>query len=348
MKVAILAGGVGSRLAEETEIKPKPMVEIGGRPILWHIMKHYSHYGYKDFVIALGYKGEVIKKYMVDYCSLNSDLTVRLRSGKVRGARGSHGPDWTVDLVDTGISTLTGGRIKRCSPTSGMRRSCSPGATVSRTSTCAKLLAFHRSHGKLATLTAVRPPARFGHLVFEGDRIDRVLGETADGRRMDQRSVLRSRARGVRLHRRRRNAVGAGAHGTAGGRRTADGLSPYIILAVHGHAARQETAGRTLAAGRMRPGKSGRTDHARAGDGTPRVHRDGPGPDARWQQGHEVVGLDTDLYRAVHVRRRDRRRSRRSGRTSEMSQPDDLHGIRCRAPSGRALQRSAGGPESRT
>ena len=104
MKVAILAGGVGTRLVEETEVKPKPMVEIGGRPILWHIMKHYAHYGFNEFVIALGYKGEVIKKYMVDYANLNSSaLTVRMRSATVDIEGGSR-PDWTVQLIDTGIS----------------------------------------------------------------------------------------------------------------------------------------------------------------------------------------------------------------------------------------------------
>ena len=118
MKVAILAGGVGTRLAEETEIKPKPMVEIGGRPILWHIMKHYSLYGYSEFVIALGYKGEAIKKFMSDYPSLNSNLTVNFRTGEVT-VHDSDNPEWIVDLVDTGDATLTGGRIKRLAPYTG-------------------------------------------------------------------------------------------------------------------------------------------------------------------------------------------------------------------------------------
>src|SRR3954468_15936189 len=118
MKVAILAGGVGSRLAEETEIKPKPMVEIGGKPILWHIMMHYSHYGFSEFAIALGYKGEVIKKYLIDYCSLNHDLTVNLRTGKVN-VKNDRSCDWMVHLMDTGTDTLTGGRIKRLAPVLG-------------------------------------------------------------------------------------------------------------------------------------------------------------------------------------------------------------------------------------
>jgi glucose-1-phosphate cytidylyltransferase len=173
MKVAILAGGVGSRIQEETEIKPKPMVEIGGRPILWHIMKHYACFGYRDFVIALGYKGEVIKRYMVEYASLQSDLTVELRDGKVRShnGNGSTVDDWTVDLIDTGQDTATGGRIQRLAPYVGDSTfMLTWGDGVSDVDLHA-LLAFHRSHGKLATMTAVRPPARFGHIEFEGDAV---------------------------------------------------------------------------------------------------------------------------------------------------------------------------------
>jgi glucose-1-phosphate cytidylyltransferase len=172
MKVAILAGGVGSRLAEETEIKPKPMVEIGGRPILWHIMMHYTHYGFNEFVIALGYKGEVIKKYMVDYCSLNSNLTVNIRSGEVQYG-GGHKPNWTVELVDTGISTLTGGRIKRLAPHLGDETFMLTWGDGVSDVNLSELLAFHRRHGRLATVTIVRPPARFGHVEINGDKIQR-------------------------------------------------------------------------------------------------------------------------------------------------------------------------------
>ena len=170
MKVAILAGGKGSRLAEETEVRPKAMVEIAGRPIVWHIMKHYAHYGFTEFVLALGYKGEMIKRYMVDYCSLNSNLTVNLSTGEVK-MNGGCRPNWIIDLVDTGIPTMTGGRIKRLAPYLGnetfMLTWCDGLSDID----LRELLAFHRSHGKLATLTAVRPPARYGHLVFEGDRV---------------------------------------------------------------------------------------------------------------------------------------------------------------------------------
>ncbi|HEY2934570.1 MAG TPA: glucose-1-phosphate cytidylyltransferase [Acidobacteriota bacterium] len=170
MKVAILAGGVGTRLAEETEIRPKPMVEIGGQPILWHIMMHYSHYGFKDFVIALGYKGEVIKKYIVDYSSLHSNLTVCLRNGDVRVHDGPH-LDWNIELIDTGITTLTGGRIKRLAPYLGNDTFMLTWGDGVSDLNLHDLLAFHRSHGKLATLTAVRPPARFGHLQINGGRV---------------------------------------------------------------------------------------------------------------------------------------------------------------------------------
>jgi glucose-1-phosphate cytidylyltransferase len=170
MKVAILAGGAGTRLAEETDVRPKPMVEIGGKPMLWHIMMHYSCFGFKNFVVALGYKGEVIKRYMVDYSSLNSNLTIELKNGKVR-PHGGDLQDWVVELVDTGHNTMTGGRIKRLAPYVGDSTfMLTWGDGVSNVN-LNDLLAFHRSHGKLATLTAVRPPARYGHLVFDQNRV---------------------------------------------------------------------------------------------------------------------------------------------------------------------------------
>ena len=170
MKVAILAGGKGSRLAEETQIKPKPMVEIGGKPILWHILKHYSNYGFNDFVIALGYKGEVLKKYMVDYCSIAGNITVDLKNGVVSNHNKSN-ENWTVDLIDTGLTTQTGGRIKRLKPYVGNETFMLTWGDGVSDVNLTELLKFHRSHGKLATLTAVRPPARYGHMKFNGDSV---------------------------------------------------------------------------------------------------------------------------------------------------------------------------------
>lgn len=171
MKVAILAGGAGTRLMEETSRRPKPMIEIGGRPLLWHIMKHYSAFGFNEFVVALGYKGEFIKKYMMDYAALEGNLTVDLQRGKAQRHNPLETPKWSVDLIDTGIRTNTGGRIKRLGPHLGSGTfMLTWGDGVSNVDLHA-LLEFHRSHGKLATVTAARPPARFGHLKFDGDRV---------------------------------------------------------------------------------------------------------------------------------------------------------------------------------
>jgi glucose-1-phosphate cytidylyltransferase len=170
MKVVILAGGMGSRISEETDVKPKPMVEIGGRPILWHIMQHYSSYGYNEFVIALGYKGHYIKRYMIDFGTEESDLTVSIGSGDVL-RHGNRRPQWTVDLVDTGLHTMTGGRIRRIKPyLNGSRFMMTWGDGVSDVN-LDELLKFHKGHGKLATVTAVRPPARFGCMTIEGNRV---------------------------------------------------------------------------------------------------------------------------------------------------------------------------------
>lgn len=170
MKVAILAGGAGTRLAEETDIKPKPMVEVGGRPILWHIMQHYAHYGHHEFAVALGYKGDYIKRFMIEYGIAESDLTIDTGTGDIL-RHGNSSPDWTIDLVDTGQNTLTGGRIKRLEPyMKGPTFMLTWGDGVSDVN-LTDLLAFHRAHGKLATVTAVRPPARFGCMTFDGNRV---------------------------------------------------------------------------------------------------------------------------------------------------------------------------------
>lgn len=170
MKVGILAGGHGSRLAEETQIRPKPMVEIGGRPMLWHIMKYYAHFGFNEFVIALGYKGEVIKEYFENYARNSTNVIIDFSTGQVIHEL-SRELDWRVELIETGQTTLTGGRIKRLAPyLTGGTFMLTWGDGVSDVD-LHRLLAFHRAHGRLATLTAVRPPARYGHLQFQGDAV---------------------------------------------------------------------------------------------------------------------------------------------------------------------------------
>jgi glucose-1-phosphate cytidylyltransferase len=172
MKVGILAGGMGTRLQEETIVRPKPMIEIGGHPILWHIMKLYAAQGYTEFVIALGHKGEVIKDFFVSYRHRTSSLTVRLQTGDVLVRDG--GPeDWTVHLLDTGAQTQTGGRVKRLAEFIGDETFMLTYGDGVGNVDVARLLACHKRHGKLATVSAVRPPARFGGITIEGDRVMR-------------------------------------------------------------------------------------------------------------------------------------------------------------------------------
>ncbi len=170
MKVGILAGGYGTRLAEETEIRPKPMVEIGPKPILWHIMMHYYHYGHREFAIALGYKGDFIKRWARDMVQLDGHMRVHTATGEVEVGE-SNQPNWVVDLVETGLTTLTGGRIKRLGPWLGNETFMLTWGDGVSDVDLDKLVAFHKSHGKLATMTAVRPAARYGHLEFDGDQI---------------------------------------------------------------------------------------------------------------------------------------------------------------------------------
>jgi glucose-1-phosphate cytidylyltransferase len=173
MKVAILAGGLGTRLSEETVVKPKPMVEVGEQPILWHILKHYAYYGSKEFFIALGYKGEYIKRYFLDYYHLGNNLTIDLSNGAIHSHHSHHSgrEDWIINLIDTGADTNTGGRVKRLQPWLGTETfMLTYGDGISNLD-LRDLLRFHRQQGRLATITAVRPPARFGGLVFNGDLV---------------------------------------------------------------------------------------------------------------------------------------------------------------------------------
>jgi len=170
LPVVILAGGFGTRLAEETEVKPKPLVEIGPEPILWHIMKGYAHFGYCEFYIALGYKGDMVKRYFLDRQRLSGSMSINLATGEIR-RREKPWENWRVHLVETGLNTLTGGRVKRLQPhLSGGTFMLTYGDGVSNVDP-REVLQFHRRMGKVATITAVRPPARFGGIVFDGDLV---------------------------------------------------------------------------------------------------------------------------------------------------------------------------------
>ena len=171
MKTVILAGGFGTRLAEYTDVIPKPMVPVGDKPILWHIMQRYAKFGHKDFVVALGYKAHVIREFFANYSQLNSDITVDMASGDVTRLSPA-ACDWKVTLIDTGTNTMTGGRIKRLTEFLGDEPfMLTYGDGVADVDIDA-LLAFHKSHNKMVTMTAVRPPARFGELVLDGDKIE--------------------------------------------------------------------------------------------------------------------------------------------------------------------------------
>jgi glucose-1-phosphate cytidylyltransferase len=181
MKTVILAGGLGTRLSEETVVRPKPMVEIGGHPMLWHIMQYFASFGFKEFGCALGYKGDIIKQYFLNFYTLNANLTVDLRAGTHEVFGGSR-VDWLVHLVDTGEHTQTGARIRRM-------QSCvgddplfflTYGDGLANVDLRA-LLAFHKSHGKVATVTAVRPPGRFGALSLDGARVERFAEKPQTG-----------------------------------------------------------------------------------------------------------------------------------------------------------------------
>jgi len=170
VKVIILAGGFGTRLSEYTETLPKPMVTIGGKPILWHIMKSYAHYGHKDFYLALGYKAEVIKEYFLNYSTLNADFTVDLGIGTVISHQLNE-VDWKVTLVDTGLHSMTGGRVKRMKHYIGNETCLLTYGDGLSDVNIEKLLNFHKKHGRMVTVTAVHPGARFGELEMKAERV---------------------------------------------------------------------------------------------------------------------------------------------------------------------------------
>jgi glucose-1-phosphate cytidylyltransferase len=183
MKAVILAGGLGTRFAEETVLRPKPMIEIGGRPILWHIMMHYAGFGVTEFVITLGYKGEQIKAFFSQELALRGSLTADFRNGRVDRLEDEHRreDDWLVHLMETGVETPTGGRVARVANlVKEATFMLTFGDGVSNVD-IGRLLEFHRSHGRLATVTAVRPPGRFGEMGFDGDLVTSFAEKPADG-----------------------------------------------------------------------------------------------------------------------------------------------------------------------
>lgn len=182
MKTIILAGGLGTRLSEETVLRPKPMVEIGGKPILWHIMNIYAAHGFSEFIVALGYKSEFVKNYFLNFYAVNNNISVDLETGRVEVHDGKQ-PNWKIHLVDTGLNTETGGRIKRLDKWLGDDDTfmLTYGDGVANVN-IRKLVEYHRSHGKLATVTTVRPPARFGGIIFDGDnRVERFTEKPQTG-----------------------------------------------------------------------------------------------------------------------------------------------------------------------
>lgn len=171
MKAVILAGGLGTRISEETHIKPKPMIEVGGKPILWHIMKTYSHYNINDFIVCLGYKGYVIKEYFANYSLHMSDVTVDMAGNQIE-VHQNNAEAWKVTLVDTGETTMTGGRLKRVQPYIGDEDFCMTYGDGLADVDIHKLVKFHKEHGKLSTLTSVQPPGRFGSVVINNHLVE--------------------------------------------------------------------------------------------------------------------------------------------------------------------------------
>jgi glucose-1-phosphate cytidylyltransferase len=228
-KLVILAGGLGTRLAEETEVRPKPMVEIGGKPILWHIMKSYAQHGVREFVVCLGYKGYVIKEYFANYFLHEADVTIDLAQNKLTVHDG-RAEDWCVTLVDTGAATMTGGRLKRVAKYVAGETFCMTYGDGVGDVDITALLAAHKAGGRLATVTAVKPPGRFRRLGLRSGRPGRpshgLHREAARRRRLDQWRLLRAGAGNAGLCRWRRNHLGAAAFAGPGARRSAERLPP--------------------------------------------------------------------------------------------------------------------------
>ena len=181
MKVIILAGGKGTRIAEESQYKPKPMIMIGNKPIIWHIMKIYSKYNFNEFVIALGYKGQMIKDYFINYQFINSDLRINLSNKEIK-ILNSKNEDWIINLIETGEEVMTGGRIKQAFEFVNHETIMATYGDGLADININNLIKFHKSHGKLATITVVRPTSRFGEVVFEGSKVTSFKEKPLKGR----------------------------------------------------------------------------------------------------------------------------------------------------------------------
>ena len=246
MKVVILAGGLGTRISEESYLKPKPMIEIGGKPILWHIMKIYSAHGANDFVICCGYKGYVIKEYFANYFLHMSDITFDMADNTMV-VHQSHAEPWRVTLVDTGENTQTGGRLKRVAEhIKDEEAFCFTYGDGISNLNIRSSIDFHRSHGKLATVTAVLPPGRLWRIGAFRRSGHSVHREAARRRRHDQRRLFRPVAAMPRSDRGRRQQLGRLAHHPARRHGTDDGLRAPRLLAADGYDARQGSAGRAV------------------------------------------------------------------------------------------------------
>jgi glucose-1-phosphate cytidylyltransferase len=180
MKVIILAGGFGTRLSEETTTRPKPMIEVGGKPILWHIMSLYANHGFNDFLVACGYRGEVIKEYFHNFVAHNSDLFINLKDGSCK-VENSATPDWQIGLINTGLNTLTGGRIRRLRHLVADQTFMVTYGDGLANIDLKSLVTFHRAHGRLATVTAVSPIARFGSLHLDGEKVTQFTEKPQTG-----------------------------------------------------------------------------------------------------------------------------------------------------------------------
>jgi glucose-1-phosphate cytidylyltransferase len=212
MKAVILAGGLGTRLAEETQIKPKPMVEIGGKPILWHILKTYSHHGIQDFIICLGYKGYLIKEYFTNYLLHNSDLTLDLTTNRI-DIHQRYAEPWRITLVDTGEHTQTGGRLGRVRRfLEGEETFCFTYGDGVGDIDITALIRYHQAHGKAATVTAVTPPGRFGALGLEGEAVVEFTEKPKGDNGLNQRRLLRPQPPHPGSYRGRRHHLGEPGH----------------------------------------------------------------------------------------------------------------------------------------